>query len=100
MSTRRAARRLPVDEKLALMARDPRLRARELLQRDRSTLLANGARALRQNRLRQRAELLLNPAAVTHRNVERASARRQVLTEIRAKAWWSELTGDPDAFRG
>jgi len=56
--------------------------------------------ALRRHRLRRRAELLLHPDAAMQREVERASALRQLKAEFRAAAASSRMTGErPDDFR-
>jgi hypothetical protein len=87
-----------LDEKLTRMAKertnDPRRHAKELLQKDRDQFLIKARQALRVQRLRHRAELLLNPDAVMHRDVERASARRRLMADLRAAGWWFRLTGE------
>jgi hypothetical protein len=76
-----------------------RRRAKALLRKDRDEFLTRARHALRRHRLRHRAELLLHPDAVMQREVERASALRQLKAEFRAAAAWSRMTGErPDDF--
>jgi hypothetical protein len=62
--------------------------------KNRDQFLIKARQALRVQRLRHRAELLLNPDAVMHRDVERASARRRLMADLRAAGWWYRLTGE------
>jgi hypothetical protein len=71
-----------------------RRRAKALLRKDRDEFLTRARHALRRHRLRCRAELLLHPDAVMHRDVERASARRRLMADLRAAGWWYRLTGE------
>jgi hypothetical protein len=76
-----------------------RRRAKALLRKDRDEFLTRARHALRRHRLRRRAELVLHPDAAMRREVERASALRQLKAEFRAAAAWSRMTGErPDDF--
>jgi hypothetical protein len=76
-----------------------RRRAKELLQRDRDQFLIKARHALRRHRLRHRAELVLHPDVAMWREVERASAHRQLKAEFRAAAAFARMTGQrPDDF--